>query len=241
MPNWFKTEEQPKPAKTQEEFEIDLTKKIGEQVNSTVSQTVGDVVKKYFEEDPTLAALREQLDASKRRVTEQQQQKNQQTEQTEAQRIAALRENLDDDTRTYVDRQFEVINRTAQQTSARELRRSIFEDAENYEYYTGDVKRKVDEMLDREPLSSQNNSDVVRNAYKVVVFEHMKDIQDKKLRSRLSSTSASPILSNQNTPDPNALPTLNQEEKDFAKNMGISEADWAKSKKEYMAEVNINV
>lgn len=241
MANWFLPKEEKKPEKTQEEYEIDLTKKISDSINSNLGQTVGDVVKQYFESDPTLTALREQMDANRQRQNEQRTRQSAETRQTEEQRMAELRDNMDDNTRSYVDQQFSILSRTAQQTSARELRRSIFEDAENYEYYTGEVKRKVDEMLDREPLTSQNNSDVVRNAYKVVVFEHMNDIRDKKLKSRLSSTSPAGILPAQNAPDPNALPSLNDEEKIIARNMGIKEEDWAKSKKEYLAEANINV
>lgn len=238
---WFKQEEQPKPQKSQEEFEIDLAKKVTESVASALPQTVGEVVKQYFEQDPTLTELRQTMAASRERQLEQQRRQSEQTSQTEQQRLAEARENMDDHTRTYVDRQFEVLNRTAQQTSARELRRSIFEDAENYEYYTGDVKRKVDEMLDREPLQAQNTPDVIRNAYKVVVFEHMKDIQDKKLRSRLSSVSAPVSTPGQSQVDPNALPELTDEEKLYAGKMGIKLEDWAKSKKEYAEEVSIRV
>lgn len=238
---WFKTEEQPKPQKSQEEFEIDLAKKVSESVTSTLPNTVGEIVKQYFEQDPTLAELRQTMAASRERAEQQRRQQTEQSTQTEQQRLAEARENMDDNTRTYVDRQFELLNRTAQQTSARELRRSIFEDAENYEYYTGDVKRKVDEMLDREPLQSQNSPDVIRNAYKVIVFEHMKDIQDKKLRSRLASVSAPTAQSGQNQVDPNALPELSAEEKTYASKMGIKLEDWAKSKKEYIEEESIRV
>ena len=205
---WFTPEKPEQKPQNNEEFEINLAKKVTDSVTASLSTSIGDTVKRYMDENPTLTELRTTMEANRTRQQQQRTTEEQRQNQTEAERIANLRANLDEETREYVDNQLQVVNKTAMQTSARELRRSVFEDVENYEYYTGDVKRRVDEILDREPLTNQNNPDVVRNAYKVVAFEHFKEIQDGKLRSRLSSVTSTSTPSNVNQPDPNALPTL---------------------------------
>jgi hypothetical protein len=238
---WFTQEKPEEKTKNNEEFEINLAKKVTDSVTASLTTSIGETVKKYMDENPTLTELKATMEANRTRQQQQRTSEEQRQSQTEAERIAALRENMDDQTREYVDNQMSIINKTAMQTSARELRRSIFEDVDNYEYYTGDLKRRVDEILDREPLANQNNPDVVRNAYKVVAFEHFKDIQDGKLKSRLSTATSTSTPSNQNQPDPNALPTLSDDEKREARKMGITEKDWAQSKKEYLEEEAIRV
>lgn len=112
--------------------------------------------------------------------------------------------------------------------------KETFEDAEQYPYYTGDVKAKVDAMVDAQPLNTRHRSDVIQNCYKLVVFDHQKEIAEGKIKARNSAAS----LTSTGTGGPSGKggsgedEALSNEEKFAAKSMGITEDDWKKSKRE---------
>lgn len=66
------------------------------------------------------------------------------------------------------------------------IKREVFEDADKFKYYTGDIKRKVDAMISQQTLASRNDSSVVENCYKVVLADHMSDILEGKIKSRFA-------------------------------------------------------
>lgn len=107
------------------------------------------------------------------------------------------------------------------------------ETLESKEYYHGDIKSKVDAMLSQQPLNQQTRADVIENCYKLVMYDHMKDIQEGKIKSRTSGTS----FQNTGTGGHSAktgedLETMTADEKQMAKNMGLTEKDWISSRKE---------
>jgi hypothetical protein len=187
-----------------------------------------------IEANPVLQRLNASLDASEQARKTREQQARQQTQQMQHTEFETAYNELDPEVRQVVDTRFNQVNERSLRVEAREVRRSVFEDMDNYPYYIGDIKKKVDDMLDLEPLTTQVNPNVVKNAYKVVIADHIKELQENKLRSRLSGATGSSTTANVGTPDPNALPTLSAEEANYAKSMGIDPKEWAKSKKEMM-------
>jgi hypothetical protein len=78
------------------------------------------------------------------------------------------------------------------QVMAREVRRQVFEDnASDYEYYTGDVKKEVDALISSQDLKFQNNAASLANAYHTVVGKRFKEIQEGKIKNRFAPSSSS--------------------------------------------------
>lgn len=101
------------------------------------------------------------------------------------------------------------------------------------EYYHGDIKTKVDAMIASQSLDNQCRADVVENCYKLVMFDHMKDINEGKIKSRTSANVfESSSATGNNGESKESADVLTAEEKQVAKRMNISEKDWAKSKRE---------
>jgi hypothetical protein len=102
------------------------------------------------------------------------------------------------------------------------------------EYYHGDIKTKVDAMIAQQSLEYQCRADVVENCYKTVVFDHMKDIQEGKVKARTSSsnfdtggTGGHKIEGKEGENE-----TLTDDEKKAAAAFGLNDKDWIKSRRE---------
>lgn len=104
----------------------------------------------------------------------------------------------------------------------------------NKEYYHGDVKAKVDAMIENQPLSNQARADVVENCYKLVLFDYQKDIAEGKLKARNTSGIFEGGSTGGHAGDKTstAEEELSADEKFVASKMGISDKDWIKSRKE---------
>ena len=106
------------------------------------------------------------------------------------------------------------------------------------DYYSSDpaFKAKVDSLIDSQPLSSRANAAVVMNAYKTVVYDHMQDIKDGKIKSQASLASnggsGTGNYSGSRSEQSTENEELSTEEKMYAKKLGISEKDWNSTKKE---------
>lgn len=107
------------------------------------------------------------------------------------------------------------------------------------DYYSSDptFKAKVDSLIDAQGPESKANAAVVMNAYKTVVYDHMQDIQDGKIKSQASlaanagggkggySGSASERREESDE-------AMSAEEKVYARKLGISDKDWTSTRKE---------
>lgn len=104
----------------------------------------------------------------------------------------------------------------------------------NKEYYHGDVKSKVDAMIENQPLSNQARADVVENCYKLILFDYQKDIAEGKLKARNTSGIFEGGSTGGHAGDKTSEETdsLSADEKFVAAKMGISDKDWIKSRKE---------
>jgi hypothetical protein len=112
-------------------------------------------------------------------------------------------------------------------------RGNIRETMEGKEYYHGDVKSKVDTMIAQQSLEMQCRPDVVENCYKAVVFDHMKDISEGKIKARTSGSTFEGGSTGAHTPDTKESDeVLTADEKQAAKNFGLTEKQWVESKRE---------
>lgn len=95
-------------------------------------------------------------------------------------------------------------------------------------------KAKVDALLDAQPMSSRANSAIIMNAYKTVHYDERKAIEEGKYKSfaSMASLSSGGKGGSDNTDDHSTSETLSAEEKTYAKRLGISDADWVKSRRE---------
>jgi hypothetical protein len=238
MPNWLNLrgagggdetpERKPKP----NEGVVEITP---ESINKSLTDTKTDLEKKLADlgesinQHPTLLAMQTFLDEQKtardaaaRRASETNRQQNDQRF-----------ENVDQTTREYVNETMKPYAEAAIYQQGNEQRRTIFEDAEAFPYYTGTLKSKVDALLDAQPPVQRANPDVIRNVYKIVVFDHQKEISEDKIKSRLSSASTPTTgAGTSSAGDKGALPVLTQQMKSVARSMGMSEADYATAMKE---------
>lgn len=224
---WLQRHEPAKP-----EGVVELTP---EKINENVNAVKTDLEKKLTDlgesinNHPTLLAMKEFLDG----------QKSGEDERAAAAARAAEEarnrgfENLDPAARQYVDTQLQPIAKAALWQQGNEARRTIFEDQEAFPMYTGAIKAKVDEYLDKQSPEGRANPEVIRNVYKIVCHDNQAEINEGKHKSRLASAvNPGTGTGSQGTRDTNALPVLNAQEKQVARSMGMKEEEYAAAKKE---------
>ena len=163
------------------------------------------------------------------------------TEKVEAARVAAAKKTAETNEVTMEDfmldpedamrRKLEPTNRALMMLAARGALREQMEDKE---YYHGDMKSKIDALVSTLPLAQQTNAASIENCYKIVVYDHQKDITDGKIKAR--NTAA--IFAGDSTgghsgkESSDSGETLSADEKLVASRMGISDKDWISSRKE---------
>ena len=130
-----------------------------------------------------------------------------------------------------VDRKMHGTNTAVKMLAARMAKQDTLGDKE---YYHGEIKSKVDAMLAAQSVDSQCRADVIENCYKVVCFDAQKDIAEGKIKAKTSSATfeggSTGAHSGKDTIEKSD--DLTAEEKFVAQKMGISEKDWASSKRE---------
>lgn len=228
MPNWLQMGTTKKP----DDGVVEITP---QQLSETLTTTKTELetrltnLGKSIEEHPTLLAMKKFLDdqqASREEAARRAAETQQQTTQQQFSEI-------DPTMRQYVDASLKPIADAAIWQQGNEIRRSIFDNAEAYPYYSGVLKDKIDTMLDAQPASQRANPDVIRNVYKIVSYDHQKEIDEGKHKSRMSSSSSSGTGTG--APGGNTkgeLPVLTAQMKSVAKAMGMTEQDYATSMKE---------
>lgn len=101
-------------------------------------------------------------------------------------------------------------------------------------FYHGDIRAKVDALILAQDLTAQSNASVVMNAYKSVVFDHMQQINEGKIKERGSAAvgSSSGTGGHSGSDSDKTEEELSTDEKFYAAKLGVSEADWKAQKKE---------
>lgn len=93
---------------------------------------------------------------------------------------------------------------------------------------------KVDALIAAQPLVNQSNAQVIMNAYKSVHYDMRAELEEDRKKKEASGatfsnngTGGHSGKSGESNPD-----VLSPEEKAYAAKLGISDADWIKSKRE---------
>lgn len=135
------------------------------------------------------------------------------------------------DPATAIDKKLQPIIRSQQAANAMLMINEVLGDME---YYKSDpeFKAKVLGMINKQPLQVRSNADIILNCYKLVAYDERENIKEGKYKSVLgaaSTTGTGGHAGHSKKEDEEV--TVSDEEKVYAKKMGISEADWIKSKK----------
>jgi len=72
---------------------------------------------------------------------------------------------------------------------ASNIKRDVFDNAEKFPYYSGDIKSEVDKLLAMQTIQSQTDPSVVENCYYTVLGKHQKELAEGKLKQRFASPS----------------------------------------------------
>jgi hypothetical protein len=230
MPTWLNIGG--KPVENKDDKVTEITP---ESINKSLTETKTELETKLnalgskIDEHPTLKAMQEFLDgqAAARQRAEQQRQQQQQTEHNKQ------FENVDDATRNYINETMRPLAVATLLQQGNEQRRQIFDNEEEFPYYTGPVRAKVDALLDAQSPEQRANPEVIRNAYKLVVFDHQKDISENKIKSRFASASSSGTGTGAPTGDGGSkTPILTQQMKEVAAKMGMKPEEYASAMQE---------
>jgi len=111
------------------------------------------------------------------------------------------------------------------QTRADNIKREVFTDrADEFPYYTGEIRTEVDKILNEQTLQFRNDPNAVANTYHTVVGRKMKDINEGKIKSRFAGGS-NPLSNAQENKDDEIKIEMSDDIKRMAKLSGMSEAD----------------
>lgn len=115
---------------------------------------------------------------------------------------------------------------------ADQIKRDVFEDAERYKYYHGDIKKEVDALIAGQTLAARNDPSVVENCYLTVLGRHNDEILEGKIKSRFAGTeshsrgtsSGSAGSTGASSKEPRVIP---DDVRKIAKQFGITPEDYA--------------
>jgi hypothetical protein len=203
--------------------------------NSTVAETVKKVVEETTRADKStmeslaasIKAMNERFaneDAARQRAEAARKQAENQpkfgTPEEEFERFAS-------DPRGYMNSAAEPATKVALMTAARVTRNEVLS---GKPYYHGDFKSKVDSLVESDSnLQNRNNPQYIMNCYKIVLADHMEEINSGKLKQHLGMSGFSDAgNSGRQATDPNAKPTVEYRDaksKFAASQLGLSDDD----------------
>lgn len=99
-------------------------------------------------------------------------------------------------------------------------------------YYTGELKNKIDSLIEAQPLAMRANQGVLDNCYYTIIGRHQEEINEGKYKRQVS---AATFNSNSGTTDDQSLPEnrkFNQEEARIMKVFGLDAKDVIRGEQE---------
>lgn len=129
----------------------------------------------------------ERKKAQERQQQQQQQQQRQEQDGTIEEQIEALM--LEGKTKQAIELANRGTNEAVLAINANNIRRELFDgDPEKFKYYTGDIKREIDQMFANQPLAFRQNPANIENIYHTVVGKHHDEIVEGKLKTRFAGS-----------------------------------------------------
>ena len=110
------------------------------------------------------------------------------------------------------------------------LRREIFEDAERFPYYAGEIKNEIDKLLEGQTLQLRNDRGVIENAYYATLGRHQREMADGKLKSRFAASEGNrgTATGNVKGSEEPVIRPLDDDGKKAARLLGFKEDEYAK-------------
>jgi hypothetical protein len=71
-------------------------------------------------------------------------------------------------------------------TRADQIKRELFENADKFKYYAGDLKTEVDSLLEKQPLAFRQDPANIENVYNTIVGKHHGEIMEGKIKTRFA-------------------------------------------------------
>ena len=115
---------------------------------------------------------------------------------------------------------------------ADQLKRDVFDDADRFSYYAGEVKSEIDKLLANQSIQNRNDPSVIENCYYTVLGKHAEEAREGKLKSRFASVSGTRGTSHgaagggEDKPEDHL--EINDDIRKAARITGISPEDYAK-------------
>lgn len=108
------------------------------------------------------------------------------------------------------------------------IRREVFEDAQEFEYYTGEFKKEVDNLIDNSlPAASKADPASIKNCYYLVLGKKQKEIREGKLKSKFASMSTSSAKGSEGPEGAKKEIQLTDEQKRAADKLGVPHDKYA--------------
>lgn len=231
MPGWF-TAKKEKPEE-EEEIEIKASKEVKEKLDKidTLSTSVDEIKGKFAVLDEMGTFLSEQKrlreEAKARQLADANKTKNDKT----GEEVEQLW--LEDPKKAF-EMQSQDLRVGMLNAQSMNIRREVFEDEGEFEYYTGDFKKEVDSLIENS-LTPSNRIDPasIKNCYYLVLGRKQKEIKENKIKSRFSSMTTSSSKSGEGSGKAgDGTITLSDEMKQAAAKLGVKPEDYAKNARE---------
>jgi hypothetical protein len=139
------------------------------------------------------------------------------------------------DPESAVDKKIRPLQETIQAQNAIIMRGQTLD---KMDYYSSDpeFKNRVDKLIDSQPLHLRANAGIIMAAYKNTHYDMQQEIKDGKVKSQASLLSNAGGGTGGHSGSSSSRDTdndiMSEEEKNYARKLGISEKDWTSTKKE---------
>lgn len=230
MPWWKKSDgsltDKKEEAGVGEEFKPDDMKK-------EITESLSGEMKKFGEaQDKRLKPIEELAAAIKAEREDQKKKEEAAKKKTEDENKVTFEEQFLIDPEGAINSKLTGVTQATMILAAREAKRETLGEKE---YYHGEFKTRVDELINSMPLKDQCNTTAIENCYKIAFAEKHQEITDGKIKSRFSDMN----MGNNGTGGHSGsskgsenTDTLTAEEKSAAKALGFTEKEYADSKKD---------
>lgn len=114
-------------------------------------------------------------------------------------------------------------------TRADQIKRELFDNADKFKYYQGDLKTEVDSLLEKQPLAFRQDPANIENVYNTIVGKHHGEIMEGKIKSRFAGGSGSSHTSGREGDlGDNTEPVVTDEVRKLAKTFNMKPEEYAK-------------
>lgn len=183
-----------------------------------------------YKKDKAEAAAKE-AEAAKKKAA-----KTPEQQAEEAEAIAAA---LIDDPVGTVDKLTKGTQAAIMELRADNIRKEVFEDQNEFNYYTGDIKAEVDAILAKQTVQFRCQPDSVKNVYYTVIGRRSKEIAEGKAKSRFAQ--ASPTVGGKTDTEKNEVKIdITPDIIKAARNSGVKPEEYVKLLENEIKEGNIS-